>query len=542
MWNWYRSQTSGSFSFSSTSDHGGESWPLCDGEWRVFLINGDIIGPYVSIANSNTFSVSGGDCSYTGPCDPATSDKSSYTHQIPVDGDDVRKVAFSSCYKPANQISTALWDHVRGEFGADVWSWLGDNTYSDGNDMEYKRTKYNEGKGNAFYTSAGPIADPKISVTGTWDDHDFGANNMGRYYKCRQPSQNEFAYFFDLLESDPRHPAQGANQREGVYHSYMFSKPNSGGSGGGNGIHLIHIDARYHRSPSFASYGPCEGSDSTILGETQWTWLQNELNQPSEVKIIGSGIQVLPPTYRGRSVNEYCSYDGVGGTFDSSNAAVGEGGTLDSSEYEMWSEYPQERMKLLKLAQKSINDGNAKKIVFLSGDQHWGEIQAKKMPSDPTYGPPQTLYEVTASGIDQRWNYNVPNANRIRIRSADYRGNNDFTKECNFPFIYNGVTYNDCTNVDESKPWCSIETDNSNNHITGEWGYCLDEKEEEELVPRTSISYSNEHTCSDNYLHVCSAQANYGGVEVDWVAEKLILSVFTPHEDEAVAASVSVDL
>ena len=94
---------------------------VCDGEWRVFLINGDIIGPYVSIANSNTFTVSGGTCSYTGPCDPATSNKSPYTHKIPADGDDVRKVAFSSCYKPANQISTALWDHVRGDFGADVW-------------------------------------------------------------------------------------------------------------------------------------------------------------------------------------------------------------------------------------------------------------------------------------------------------------------------------------------------------------------------------------------------------------------------------------
>lgn len=533
MWNWYRSSSSGSFTFSSTSDHGGADWPLCDGEWRAFLINGDIVGPYVSTAYSDTFTVSGGSCS--GPCTLATSDPSGLKHKVPQDGDDVRRVAFSSCYKPSNQVSTALWDHVKSDFGADVWSWLGDNTYSDGKDMEYKRTKYNEGKENTIYSTAGPIANPKIAVTGTWDDHDFGANNMGKYYQCRENSQNEFALFFDLPESDPRHPNQGDEQRKGVYNSYMFSKPD-----GGDGIHLIHVDARYFRSPSFSNFGSCEGADSTILGDEQWAWLEGELNRASEVKIIGTGIQVLPPTYRGRSVSEYCSYDEVDGTFDAANAAVGEDSNLDSSEYEMWSEYPQERTKLLKLAQKSINDGNAKKVVFISGDQHWGEIQAKKMPADTTYGSSQVLYEVTGSGIDQRWDYTVPNANRVRIRSADYQGNGDFTKECNFPFVYDGVTYNDCTTVGEPQAWCSIETDSSNNHITGEWGYCL--KKKKELVPRSSITYSDEHTCSENYLHVCSAQANYGGIEVDWDNEKLILSVFTPHETEAVAASVTLDL
>ena len=113
MWNWYRDLSSGSFSFSSTSDHFGKAWPLCNGEWRVFLINGDIISPYEPLAYSEIFTVSGGDCSGTKPCDPGTSSPSTLTHKVPVDGDDVRRVAFASCYEPDKNISTSLWDYVR---------------------------------------------------------------------------------------------------------------------------------------------------------------------------------------------------------------------------------------------------------------------------------------------------------------------------------------------------------------------------------------------------------------------------------------------
>ena len=42
--------------------------------------------------------------------------------------------------------------------------------------------------------------------------------------------------------------------------------------------------------------------------------------------------------------------------------------------------------------------GKAKIIIFVSGDQHWAELMAKRMPDSLDYGPAQTLYEVTASG------------------------------------------------------------------------------------------------------------------------------------------------
>ena len=76
----------------------------------------------------------------------------------------------------------------------------------------------------------------------------------------------------------------------------------------------------------------------------------------------------------------------------------------------------------------AINKGMAKAIIFVSGDQHWGEIMAKKMPPipkiDEQLGKSQMLYEITSSGIFQKWNYKVPNMNRFDPNATEIdRGN-----------------------------------------------------------------------------------------------------------------------
>lgn len=48
---------------------------------------------------------------------------------------------------------------------------------------------------------------------------------------------------------------------------------------------VILLDTRYHRDPL--------RSDGTILGRSQWEWLEKELNDsPTAITIIGSSIQV----------------------------------------------------------------------------------------------------------------------------------------------------------------------------------------------------------------------------------------------------------
>ena len=43
---------------------------------------------------------------------------------------------------------------------------------------------------------------------------------------------------------------------------------------------------------------------------------------------------------------------------------------------------------------------------------------------------------------------------------------------CQFPFKYKGITYNNCTNVDQDGYWCSTRTYPNGKHKTGFWGLC----------------------------------------------------------------------
>ncbi|XP_062119145.1 uncharacterized protein LOC133832880 [Humulus lupulus] len=66
--------------------------------------------------------------------------------------------------------------------------------------------------------------------------------------------------------------------QQGVYASYTFGPQ-------GSQVKVILLDTRYHQDPL--------SSDGTILGASQWTWLEKELNStPSSITIIGFSIQV----------------------------------------------------------------------------------------------------------------------------------------------------------------------------------------------------------------------------------------------------------
>ena len=140
----------------------------------------------------------------------------------------------------------------------------------------------------------------------------------------------------------------------------------------------------------------CKGTPTQQLSDLQWDWLDEELSKKSVVKVIGSSIQVLPPTnqllpgYKGivDGITDLCSHDIYSNPNADQNkyctpsdrtefckaiSDVGENSTWVGTIYESWSLIPQERRKLLQKAQLSLNRGNAKVIIFVSGDQHWGE-------------------------------------------------------------------------------------------------------------------------------------------------------------------------
>ena len=95
---------------------------------------------------------------------------------------EVSKLSFSSCNKRSKYYYPDIWKHLRNIFEPDLFLWLGDNAYSDREDMNYKRKKYNEAREDEYYKTYGPIGLPPISVSGIWDDHNFSSNDLGMEY------------------------------------------------------------------------------------------------------------------------------------------------------------------------------------------------------------------------------------------------------------------------------------------------------------------------------------------------------------------------
>ena len=245
------------------------------------------------------------------------------------------------------------------------------------------------------------------------------------------------------------------------------------------------------------------------------------------MKVIGSGVQVLPPTDLTRAAAEYCAvgciltsskialfsqfskvcsyqhrpfyltvsqHDSHSGghntTFHDSILAAGEDELWAGTAYESWAEIPGERLRLLGLAQRAINTGKAAAVIFVSGDQHWAELMAKRLPSSDQFGHSQTVsrtasvstlsiawlhslvlctqvYEVTASGVPQNYDEDIGNSNRLRERSCDHAGSGPANQACVFPFWYGGQWYDDCTQADSDMDWCSTRTDGQGNHQVG---------------------------------------------------------------------------
>ncbi|TNE50772.1 MAG: alkaline phosphatase family protein [Bacteroidetes bacterium] len=276
----------------------------------------------------------------------------------------IARIAFGSCGhedQPQPILDTVLKHHP------DLFIFLGDNIYGDTKDMQVLRDKYAQlgAKPEFQRLKAG------TRLLATWDDHDYGWNDAGRHYPFKAESKQIFLDFWEEPAGSDRfnHP--------GIYHSYMFE-------GLGRRLQLILLDNRTFRDNLRSykgelkgdgrffytlDYYPHETPDSTLLGEEQWKWLEQELCKPADLRIIGSGTQFG------------ISYNG----------------------YEAWANFPHERQRMLNLIRQTGANG----VLFLTGDVHYGEIS--KLESPGLY----PIYDITASGITSTWSFATPNTNRI---------------------------------------------------------------------------------------------------------------------------------
>ncbi|MCE3010751.1 MAG: alkaline phosphatase family protein [Proteobacteria bacterium] len=192
-----------------------------------------------------------------------------------------------------------------------------------------------------------------VPMIATWDDHDFGQNDGGASNPEKQEARNEFLKFF------PYSQALIPQDRDGVYHSMIFGPK-------GKMVQFIMLDTRWNRSDlekpkeqkhKFHIYEPSQDKTKTVLGETQWKWLEAELKKPAQVRFLVSSIQVLPQEHG----------------------------------FEKWENFPHERQRLLNLIEKL----KVKNLVIVSGDRHFSEFSQIKQING------RSLLEMTASAINR---------------------------------------------------------------------------------------------------------------------------------------------
>jgi alkaline phosphatase D len=271
------------------------------------------------------------------------------------------RIAFGSCnHQDRDQ---PLWPVIEAA-DPDLWIWLGDNIYADTEDMAVMDSMYARQRRVPGYRALRS----RVPVIGTWDDHDYGANDAGRTFPRRDSSQALFLDFFEVPQDDPR------RDRAGVYSAHMFGPP-------GRRVKVLLLDTRYHRDPitrdpiSEQRYYP--NPDGDILGDAQWAWLERHLrSSDAQIHLIGTSIQALARDHP----------------------------------WEKWANFPRARQRLLDVIQASGAPG----VVLLSGDRHLSELSRV----DDAIAYP--LYDLTASGLTHHASFDrEPNRYRVGPLIAD---------------------------------------------------------------------------------------------------------------------------
>lgn len=235
--------------------------------------------------------------------------------------------AFGACWK--SNRSQGHWEQIIKN-QPQFWLWLGDNVYANTSNESEMKKKYQELAEQPGYIKLAK----STPVIATWDDHDYGGNDIGCEYPERPMSQRVFLDFFNEPTDSPR------RQRPGIYTSYYFGKKQQR-------VQVILLDTRYFRSPlkkrsgkppyrRMGNWLPDPSPNKTMLGDAQWAWLESELNKPARFRIIASSIQFSAP------------FNG----------------------YETWANFPHERQRMIDLIKKNKAEG----VVFLSGDIHSSEF------------------------------------------------------------------------------------------------------------------------------------------------------------------------
>ncbi|HSH89025.1 MAG TPA: alkaline phosphatase D family protein [Ramlibacter sp.] len=263
----------------------------------------------------------------------------------------VSRIGFGSCADQSKP--QPIWDTVLAD-GPHLFLFGGDNVYSSMQpwSMEKLQEAYRQEDAEPHFARF-RRAIPYLAI---WDDNDYGLNDGGAEFRFKGESKAAFLNFWRAAPNDPR------RSRDGLYDARVFGPA-------GRRVQVIMLDTRWFRSAwkptdqrnaaGKERFLPDSDPAKSMLGEVQWRWLEEQLRQEADVRLIVSGIQVI----------------------------------VDGHGWERWGNFPLELQRLY----RTIAATRAQGVVLLSGDRHFGAIYRE------TRGAPYPLYELTSSGITHTW-------------------------------------------------------------------------------------------------------------------------------------------
>lgn len=280
------------------------------------------------------------------------------------------RIAFGACARQDKD--QPIWDAVLA-VKPDLFIFLGDNIYADTRDPAVMAAKYAMLAAKPGFRKLRETT-PILAI---WDDHDYGEDDAGADYPMKAESRRQFCDFWGEAATSPR------RVREGVHAAYVFGPA-------GRRVQVILPDLRWNRTPiqkldgveykawsdaKAAAGVPVPGPyarnpdlGATMLGEAQWSWLDAQLRQPADLRILGSSLQVL----------------------------------ADFAGWEGWINYARDHQRLL----EAVRDARADRLICISGDTHYGEISRLDV------NTPYPIWDITSSGLTEVWPVTPPNALR----------------------------------------------------------------------------------------------------------------------------------
>jgi alkaline phosphatase D len=268
----------------------------------------------------------------------------------------IHRIAFGSCAKQWEE--QPIWDAVIAA-KPDLFLFLGDAIYGD-----WDGEKVVPVTAESLQSEWGELAAKlefqrlrgSVPVMVIWDNHDYGKHDGGAEFLLKERSQEIFLDFFGEPTESVR------RQTPGIYDARIFGQSS-------RRVQIILLDTRTFKGPFLrderseeekaklgvvGKYLPNRDPSVTLLGDTQWSWLDAQLHEPAAVRLICSSTQVI----------------------------------ADEKGMDEWGNYPHERERLFELIEQSA----ATSVVLLSGNVHFAEVSRIEVGS-------YLLYDFTSSGL-----------------------------------------------------------------------------------------------------------------------------------------------